>query len=411
MQKFSVRAIVPVALLLAVTVACSKSNSGSGLSPSPVSSSSTAPVAPGASISGMVVTGSTAAGASAGMYSAMASAGRVTVSVNGTSISVTSDDNGNFVLQNVPPGTVTLTITGAGFSTQLTLPSVSINDQLRITVRLSGGSAELDDQELESDGKVEIEGQIGSTSGLSSSGGTIVVGRLNTAVLVNGSTSITKGGTAMKPNDLVVGARVHVRASQSGSTLTATTIIVQQTSAPGSSSGNGNSGKDDSDSDDDGEDESEVSGVITDVPVNGCPASSSFTVGTTKVVTNASTKFDNTTCANLAKGDSVSVEGAKQANGSILAKEVEKKNGGGSGSGSSGSGSVSGTGTISGVSGTCPVVSFMMNGGKVTTSSSTKYDDGLSCGALASVPSSTKLTLDGTKQSDGSILAKEIGKK
>jgi len=114
----------------------------------------------------------------------------------------------------------------------------------------------------------------------------------------------------------------------------------------------------------------------------------------------------------------VSVEGAKQADGSILAKEVEKKNGGGSGSGSSGSGSgssgsvsVSATGTISGVNGTCPNVNFTMNGGKVVTSSSTKYDDGLSCAALSSLPASTKLELDGTKQSDGSILAKEIGKK
>lgn len=407
MQTFTGRAIVPFALLLAVTTACSRSNNIGASALSPTAPSATTSTAPGANISGVVVSGSTTSALAAGMYGAMSTAGRVTITVNGTSISVTSDDNGNFVLQNVPAGVVTLTLSGPGFSSQLTLPSVNVNDQLRITVRLSGSSAELDDQELESDGKVEIEGQIGSTSSLSSSGGTIVVGRLNTAVLVNGSTGITKGGTVMKPNDLVVGARVHVRAVQSGSTLTATTIIVQQTGTPGSSNGNGNSGKDDSDDDN----EAELSGVIVDVPVNGCPASSSFTVGTTRVVTNASTKFDNTTCANLAKGDSVSVEGTKQANGSILATEVEKKNGGGSGSGSSGSGSVSGTGTISGVSGTCPVVSFMMNGGKVTTNSSTKYDDGLSCSALASVPSSTKLRLDGTKQSDGSVLATEIGKK
>lgn len=409
MQKFSVRAFVPFALLLAMVTACSKSNSGSGMSPTGPSASPVTTAAPGASISGMVVAGTAASAQSASLYVAQSSAGRVTVSVNGTSISVTSDDSGNFVLQNVPAGSVTLTISGAGFSTQLTLPSVNVNDQLRITVRVSGGSAQLDDQELESDGKVEIEGQIGSISGLSSSGGTIVVGRLNTAVLVNGSTSITKGGTVMKPNDLVVGARVHVRAAQSGTTLTATTIIVQQAGTPGSSNGNGNSGKDDDEDDED--DEAEISGVIADVPAGGCPASNSFTVGTTKVVTNASTKFDNTTCANLAKGDSVSVEGAKQANGSILATEVEKKNGGGSGSGSSGSGSGSASGTISGVSGTCPVVTFSLNGGKVTTNAGTKYGDGLSCGALWSLPSSTKVTVRGAKQSDGSVLASEVGKK
>lgn len=408
MQTLSVRAIVPLALLLAATAACSKSNTSASLAPT-APSATTAAVAPGASISGMVVSGTSAAPALAGgVYSAMSAAGRVTITVNGTSISVTSDDNGNFVLTNVPAGVVTLTISGPGFSSQVTLPSVNVNDQLRITVRLSGSSAELDDQEHESEGKVEIEGQIGSVSGLSSSGGTILVGRLNTAVLVNASTSITMGNTPMKPNDLVVGARVHVRASQSGSTLTATTVIVQQASTPGSSnSGSGNSGKGNGGDDDD----DEVEGVITDTPAGGCPASNRFTVGTTKVTTNASTTFDNTTCANLAKGDAVSVEGTKQTDGSILATEVEKKNGGGTGSGSSGSGKTSSTGTISGVSGTCPAVSFTMNGGKVSTNASTKYDDGLSCAALSTVPASTKLEVDGTKQTDGSVLASEIGKK
>jgi hypothetical protein len=327
------------------TVACSKSKSASPVAPSSEATGASAPgspVAAGATISGTVVTGRAPAAApflggnAPQALTALASAGRVTVSVNGTSISVTSDDNGNFVLQNVTPGTPTLTISGSGFSVQVTLPAVSSNEQVRVTVRVSGSTASLDDQEVESPDKVEIEGVIGSASGLSSSGGTIVVGRLNTAVLVTASTSITKGGTTLKPNDLTVGTRVHVRATKSASTLTATVIIVQN-ETPGSSNGKSDDrGKDE----DDDENESEVTGVIADTPAGGCPASNRFTVGTTRVVTNGSTKFDNTSCANLAKGDTVSVEGAKQADGSILAKEVEKKNGGGSsGSGSSGDGS------------------------------------------------------------------------
>lgn len=233
MQMFTRRAIVPIALLLAATVACSKSNTSAPLAPT-APSATTAAAAPGASISGMVVAGTTTSALAAGSYGALSAAGRVTVSVNGTSISVTSDDNGNFVLQNVPAGTVTLTIAGPGFSSQITLPSVNVNDQLRITVRVTGGSAQLDDQEHESNGSVEIEGQIGSATGLTSAGGTITVGRLNTAVVVNSSASITKGNTPLKPNDLVAGMRVHVRAAQAGATLTATTIIVQQTGTPGS---------------------------------------------------------------------------------------------------------------------------------------------------------------------------------
>ena len=128
MRRISLRTIVPVALLLAATAACSKSNAGSAMPTAP-SSTTSGVVSGGASISGVVVSGLSAASLSdASLYTAQSTAGRVTVSVNGTSISVTSDDNGNFVLQNVPPGTLTLTISGSGFSSQVTLPAVNTND-------------------------------------------------------------------------------------------------------------------------------------------------------------------------------------------------------------------------------------------------------------------------------------------
>lgn len=409
MRRMSLRAIVPVALLLAATAACSKSNAGSAMPTAP-SSTTSGVVSGGASISGVVVSGLSAASLSdASLYTAQSTAGRVTVSVNGTSISVTSDDNGNFVLQNVPPGTLTLTISGSGFSSQVTLPAVNTNDQLRITVRVSGTTVTIDDQELESEDKVEIEGQIGSVSGLSSTGGTIIVGRLNSAVLVTSATRITQGDTELKPNDLTVGLRVHVRATRSGATLTATVIKAQTSNSGPSSGSSGNSGKggkdddDDDEGEDDEDDEFELSGVIANAPTGSCPAIS-FTVGTTTVKTSASTKFDDTTCTSLAKGDSVSVEGAKQTDGSVLAKEVEKKSG-------SSSGKAEVTGSLSGLGGSCPAVTFTVNGTKVSTNGSTKYDNGLSCAALSSVPTSLKLEVEGMKQSDGSILASVIGKK
>lgn len=408
MQRFRALAIVPIALSLAILTACSKSNgtAGSLTAPSPAA----APAAGGASIRGTVLTGATTSSlADPGMMRMLGGGTRVTISVNGTSISVTSDDDGNFVLENVPPGTVTLTISGPGFTTELTLPPVNTNDALRITVRVSGSSATLDEQELSSsDNKVELEGEIGSVA-LSSSGGTFVVGRAGSTVMVDASTSITKGGTTLKPNDLTAGLRVHVKATRSGSTLLANRVIVQNTNSGSGNAGNerGNGGRDDDDGDDedDDEDEAEVSGVITSVPTGGCPASNSFTVGTTTVVTNASTRFDDTTCASLAKGDNVEVEGTRQTDGSILAREVEKKSGSGSGSRAKVSGSMSAR------SGSCPTLSFKIENTTVTTSASTKYDDGLSCSALTSLSSSTKLEAAGVRQGDGSILADEIGRK
>jgi hypothetical protein len=279
----------------------------------------------------MVVTGSTAALASpAGAispfaFAALSGAGRVTVSVNGTSISATSDDAGNFTLRNVPPGNITLTISGNGFSAQVTLPPVNTNDQLRVTVRINGGTATLDDDEVESpDNKVELEGLISSVIGLTSAGGTIVVGRLNTSVTVPSSAAITKGGTVLKPNDLVVGMRVHVRAMKSGNALTATTVIVQA----GNPDAGGNNGKADDDDDDDAADddanEVHFAGAIAGTPAGSCASTLTLMVGSTRVTATASTRFDDVTCLTLVSGDTVEGEGMRQSDGSVLAKEIKK---------------------------------------------------------------------------------------
>ncbi|HUR33328.1 MAG TPA: DUF5666 domain-containing protein [Vicinamibacterales bacterium] len=341
MRRLIGNSVVPALLTLAVAAAaCSKGSSTSPVAPTALSPAGSAPVpAPlsgGATVSGMVVTGATSTPAPLGLAfpgaATLAGAGRVTISVNGSSISATSDDAGNFVLQNVPPGAVTLTITGSGFSAQITLPAVNVNDTLRVTVRVNGSTATLDDDEVESADKLEIEGTIGSVSGLSSSGGTIVVGRLNTAVLVTSATSITKGSATLKPNDLMVGLRVHVRAAKSGSTLTATTVIVQNTT-PDAAGGNGKSDDDDDDEADDDRNEAEFSGTIAGAPTGSCATALTFMAGSTKVTTKPSTKFENVTCATLASGDFVKGEGTRQTDGSVLASEVEKVTSGSGGSG------------------------------------------------------------------------------
>ena len=328
MRRFLANPMMLLVASIAVSAAaCSKGSTTSPVAPSTPTPSATSTPAPslvgGATITGMIVTGTPSGTTTLLDVPMLAGAGRVTVSVTGTSISVTSDDDGHFTLLNVPPGNLTLTITGSGFSAQVALPPVNTNDQLRVTVRVNGSTATLDDDELESsDNKVEVEGQIASVAGMTSSGGTIVVGRLNTSVIVPSTASISKGGTALKPNDLVVGMRVHVRAAKAGSTLTATTVIVQ-TRNPGD-----NTNKSD-DHDDQVEDTNEANyaGTIVGSPTGSCSSSLAVRVGSTRVVTNSSTKFDNVTCAALAAGDTVSGEGTKQTDGSVLAKEVEKVGG------------------------------------------------------------------------------------
>lgn len=394
--------IAAVAAIALSAAACSKANSGSPVAPSapaPQAVATPAPVAGGASISGTLVGGSASALAAPAGFATLGSVGRVTVSVTGSSISVVSED-GTFTLTNVPPGDITLSITGAGVNALVPLPGVGMNDQLRITVRVEGTSAQLEDKKQESTDKVEIEGIITAATGMSSTGGTIVVGRDNTSVFVPAAASITKGSITMKPNDLTVGLRVHVRATKAGAALTATVVLVQNTSGNGNGRGNGGSGDDSDDDDDDDANEAEITGTVTGAPTTGCPLIT-FYVGTTKVTTTASTTWDDVTCATLASGDSVKVEGAKQPDGSIVAKEVEKRSG--TTTGNTGKAS----GTVTEVGGTCPDKTFKLGSTKVKTASSTTFE-GLSCATLTN---GVKVEVTGTKGSDGVVLASAIEKR
>ena len=396
--------MIAMAVAIAVSAAaCSKANSGSPVAPSastPQAVSTPAPVAGGASISGTVVTGAASALAAPSGFATLGSVGRITVSVTGTSISVVSDD-GTFTLQNVPPGDISLTITGAGINAVVRLPGVGLNDQLRLTVRLEGSSARVEDMKQESSDKVEVEGVITAVTGITSAGGTIVVGRDNTAVLVPAAASITRGGTALKPNDLAVGLRVHVRAVK-GTPLTATVVIVQNTGNGNGGTGSGDD-SDDDDSDDDSDDdanEAEVMGTVTGTPTTSCPAITFF-IGTMKVTTTAGTTFDDVTCSTLKSGDQVKVEGVRQTDGSIVAKEVEKRGGTTTTGGTS-----KASGAVSEAGGTCPEKTFKLGTTKARTASTTKFE-GVSCTALTN---GANVEVRGSTQSDGVLLASTIEK-
>ena len=77
---------------------------------------------------------------------------------------------------------------------------------------------------------------------------------------------------------------------------------------------------DDDDGEDDDQDENKLEGLVSSL-AGTCPALT-FTVQGTRVVTNNSTKFEDP-CLRIANGRRVEVEGTRQADGSIVAKDVE----------------------------------------------------------------------------------------
>ena len=61
------------------------------------------------------------------------------------------------------------------------------------------------------------------------------------------------------------------------------------------------------------------------------------------------------------------------------------------------------TGTVSNLTGTCPTLTFTMNGTTVRTNSATDFD--VTCGQIAN---GTRIEVEGARQFDGSLLATEV---
>jgi Domain of unknown function (DUF5666) len=221
----------------------------------------------------------------------------VTVSVAGTGISTTPDNQGQFTLNNVPAGTVTLNFTGPGSNATVTLSGVGANDRVQITVTVNGNSAHID-SEHHNNG--EIEGRITS---IDANAKTFVVGK--STVTTTGSTVIRHGSKTVQFGDLKVGDHVEVRGPRDGTTVTASEIKVEE------------DGEDDDDDDDDHE--AELKGTVSGL-TTGCPGIT-FTIRGTKVTADNGTVYRGTSCNSIKNDLRVEVEGIRQSDG-VLARKI-----------------------------------------------------------------------------------------
>ena len=89
---------------------------------------------------------------------------------------------------------------------------------------VSGSTVELESQERVTGSQAQLEGKVLSVN---YGARTLVVG--TTTVLVPEGIPITNGYRALELEDVIVGARIHVKGSRAGDTITATSIMVQQT--------------------------------------------------------------------------------------------------------------------------------------------------------------------------------------
>lgn len=223
--------LTAVVVGLVTAVACDSSKSPSMPDPAQPSANTAAPTSSGATISGLVSNGGSASGALMLMAAGGGVSG-VTITVAGTTRTATTDGAGRFSLTNVPAGQVTLQFTGAATGS-MSVDDVGEHDTIQINVHVHNG--EVEDEQAQNGAEAQLEGKIVSVGGSS-----FVIGQVT--IMVPSTATIRHGNQMLTFADLIAGARVHVKGSLAGSTLTATRVEVQQSGGPGPGNGNGGNG-------------------------------------------------------------------------------------------------------------------------------------------------------------------------
>ena len=438
-------------VLLVVTAACGGSSS---------------PVAPGSSTSGGAsITGNILGGGSSAMTSSSGGSAinGLTVTVTGTSIKSSVDATGRFRLDGVPSGDLQLQFSGPVTAT-IPVSQVQPAETITLVLSLSSSTVTLESQQRSTAGEEQLEGRVESLPPNMAAGAVKVSGR---TVTTDSSTTIRQGGSTRTFADLQIGFRVHVKGRTSGANLLATSIEIQNTdttlpvnvngvidTVTGTAAsfqfkigsriirgdaltvffGDGDSPKtfadltdgdrvevkglqrdgyvyavrihingedDDDDEDDDDEQDSSASihGKVN--ALSGTPPSLVMTVGTTIVRTTSDTEVkrrgDVQTLAEIKLGQDVHVIGVRQPDGSLIARRIELRD-------DAPGAEVEIEGSVGGLSGTCPAISFKINGYSVQASAATVFE-GITC---AAIKSGTKVTAKGTSGPGGVILATRV---
>ncbi len=140
------------------------------------------------------------------------------------------------------------------------------------------------------------------------------------------------------------------------------------------------------------DDDDEITGVV--MQLNGSCPNRTFRLGQRTVRTNGGTVFRRVTCELLVNGQLVEVEGRPDASGMVLATEVQLE----------GTTEVERIGAIDTLRGSCPNISFSINGRIFFTNHLTEFRD-RSCTQLRE---GHNVEAKGHTQSNGQVLAERV---
>src|SRR5262245_20682632 len=157
-----------------------------------------------------------------------------------------------------------------------------------------------------------------------------------------------------------------------------------------------------------GQQNAELEGRITAGSLAGsCAAHNlSFTVGTTKVLTNASTQFKEARCEALKGGSEVEVKGTRQGDGTILASSIEGDDEDEDENEDRNEAEVKGAIAAGSLGGSCAAsnLSFRVGSALVKTNASTQFKDA----TCVSLKAGDSVEVKGARQADNSVLASRV---
>lgn len=356
--------------------------------PAPGGTSSPPPTTSGATINGQLSTGATAASTAPGLASSRATT-VTTVSVVGTSITGSADATGRFTLPNVPAGTVQLRFTGPGSDATVSVTDLRSGDTVAITVAVNGAHATLlgDSRNPAQNAPTPINGVITSLSGTLDAFEIVVNGeriRGDAVTEFYGHPNRTPAEVFSRMN----GLRAEVKAWPRTGFWYAERlhVNVDETTTPPPSQPTPPGPQDTSAS---------IEGTLT--AIGGSRPNLTLTIAGTTVRTDASTvvqrRGDTQDLSVLATGMTVHVVGDRRSDGSIEARRLQIKD-------DATGGAVEIEGSVGGLKGTCPAVSFGINGVDVVTNASTAFTP-----ACADLRNGSKVRVQGVRQANGAVLA------
>jgi hypothetical protein len=359
---------------------------------SPTEPSSTPPPAPptatGATITGQISNGGTSSGLREGVASTRATPVN-SVAVVGTSLATSADAAGRFTLAGVPAGATQLRFTGPGTDATVSVGEVRAGESVTITFAVNGSAAAvLDDSRRPSGAPTPINGIARNLTGTPDQFEFTIDGRTIRGDRVTefyGHPNTTRARVFEELNN----TRTEVKAwPRDGFWYAERLHVNTDDEAP------------EADEDDDQPQDSSASIEGTLTRMTGTRPTLVLTIANTTVRTSASTvvqrRGDTQDLSVLQIGMTIHVVGDRKSDGSLDARRLQIKD-------DATGAAFEIEGSVGGLKGTCPAVTFGVNGFNVATTASTTFTP-----ACAELKSGNKVRVRGVTQADGSVRATSV---